>query len=155
MRFVAATFPTMTAGYSGTPLVKKLGIKPGTPVWVLGAPADYLTTLGDLPDGALVRLEALDPAASAVTMEGASPFIHLFVTQMLELTDWLPRLKAALARDGMLWVSWPKRASGVATDVNENVIRDAALAVGLVDVKVCAVDEVWSGLKLVFRLKDR
>ena len=133
----------------------KLGIKPGVPVTLVAAPDGYLGTLGALPPGATVRLVTLREVGLAVPAGSACPLIHLFVTEQFDLMKCFPLLKAGLARDGMLWVSWPKRASGVPTDVNENVIREAALAAGLVDVKVCAVDEVWSGLKLVFRLKDR
>ena len=133
------------AGYSGTPLVKKLGIKPGMSLLILGAPPGYARTLGTLPDGVAV----------AKTARANLDFIQLFTTRRAELERRFPALKRALAPAGMLWVSWPKQASGVATDLTENVVREVALAGGLVDVKVCAVDETWSGLKLVRRLKDR
>jgi hypothetical protein len=133
------------AGYSGTPLIKKLGIKPGHCVTFIGAPKDYAATLGKLPPEVLVSRRP----------NGTLDFIQLFVRDRSELQSELPRAQRALAPDGMLWVSWPKKASGIATDLNENIIRDFALASGLVDVKVCAVDETWSGLKLVYRLRDR
>jgi hypothetical protein len=135
----------MSAGYSGKPLVVKLGIKPGAKALIVGAPRGYRATLSDLPPG--VR-----PVAS-----GAGPFdfIQLFSRSAAVLVRTLPKMKRLLAQDGMLWVSWPKRASALETDIDENVVRDAGLGVGLVDVKVCAVDETWSGLKFVIRLKDR
>jgi len=133
------------AGYSGTPLVKKLGIKAGHRVAFIGAPKNYAATLGKLPpDVSVLRAP-----------NGTLDFIQLFSRNRAELESELPRAQRALAPDGMLWVSWPKQASGVPTDLNENSIRDFALANGLVDVKVCAVDDTWSGLKLVYRLRDR
>lgn len=135
----------MPAGYSGTPLAKKLGIKPGMRVAALGAPPDYPALLEPIPEGATV--------GDALGTEAA--FIHFFTTERTVLEARLPRLKAALASDGMLWISWPKKAAKVETDVDENVVRKAGLEAGLVDVKVCAVDETWSGLKFVYRLKDR
>ena len=135
----------VTVGYSGTPLVAKLGIKPGASVLILEAPRGYAKTLGPLPTG-VVRPKALKTGLDV---------IHLFVTRRADLERRFASLAKALAPAGMLWVSWPKKASGVATDLTENVVREVALAGGLVDVKVCAVDEVWSGLKLVRRLKDR
>jgi len=133
------------AGYSGKPLVQKLGIKPSTRIAILGAPRGFRTTLGVLPDGVTVTTSA----------RGTLPFIHFFTRKRAELERRLPTLKRALAMNGSLWVSWPKQAAGVATDLTEDVIRGVALAGGLVDVKVCAVDEIWSGLKLVRRLRDR
>jgi hypothetical protein len=133
------------AGYSGTPLIRKLGIRAGDTIALVHAPDDYLELLGPLPEG--VRLLAR-PAKDV-------RFIHLFARDRAVLSSELGRAKTALATDGMLWVSWPKKSSGVATDLTENVVRAAALAAGLVDVKVCAVDETWSGLKLVYRLADR
>ena len=135
----------MSAGYSSRPLVAKLGIKPHTRIAVLGAPRGYRTTLGTLPPG----------VAIADTLRGTLPFIHFFTKQRAALESRFPMLKRALTTDGALWISWPKQASGVETDLTENDVRTVALANGLVDVKVCAVDEVWSGLKLVRRLKDR
>jgi hypothetical protein len=133
------------AGYSHRTLAGKLGIKPESKLVVLGAPAEYVSLLGDLPRG--VTLHARLPKTSA--------FIHKFVRRRDELTRGFPRLAAALADDGMLWISWPKRSSGVETDLDENVVREGGLRQGLVDVKVCAIDEVWSGLKFVRRVGNR
>jgi hypothetical protein len=132
-------------GYSKRTLSEKLGIKPGARVVLLGAPPDYPSLLGVLPKGTTLHAEL--PAASG--------FIHRFVRSESELAAEFPQLTRALADDGTLWISWPKRASGLATDLDENVIRKIGLAHGLVDVKVCAVDEVWSGLKFVRRLRNR
>ena len=133
------------AGYSATPLVRKLGIRPGDTITLINAPDDYLELIGPLPEGARLL--------SRLTKEVR--FIHLFAPDRAVLSRNLTRAKKALAQDGMLWVSWPKKSSGVATDLTEDVVRADALAAGLVDVKVCAVDETWSGLKLVYRLADR
>jgi hypothetical protein len=135
----------MTAGYSDRTLPAKLGIKPNTRIGLLNAPRGYGATLRPLPDG--VRVTA--------SIRGTLPFIQLFTTSRRELERRFPALVRALAQDGALWVSWPKRSSGVDTDLTEDVIRAVALAGGLVDVKVCAVDEVWSGLKLVRRRRDQ
>jgi hypothetical protein len=133
------------AGYSGKSLVDKLGIKPGHSVLILEAPKGYGKTLGPLPKGVTI------PKAP----KPGTDFIHLFTTRRADLEKRFGTLQKALAPAGMLWVSWPKKAAGVPTDLTENVVREVALARGLVDVKVCAVDETWSGLKLVRRLKDR
>jgi len=133
------------AGYSNTPLVRKLGIKPGMSVHFIGAPSDYATALGTLPDH--VR--------SVKTLRGSLDFVQFFTRSRRTLESKFAALKGSLAPAGMLWVSWPKKASKVATDVTEDVVRGIALKGGLVDVKVCAVDDIWSGLKLVRRLKDR
>ena len=135
----------MTAGYSGTPLVKKLGIKPGSRIFIIGAPDDFEATLGELPGGVL----------QVDTLAGPLDFIHFFTKERAELEAQFPSLKAALAPDGMLWISWPKKAAKVPTDLDENIIRQIGLAQGLVDVKVAAVDNVWSALKFVYRLEDR
>jgi hypothetical protein len=129
------------AGYSGTPLWKKLGIKPGLTVLTLGAPGEYRSWLDDPPAG--VRL----------TSRGAGPFelIHFFTAKRSELEGQLAALEAKLAPGGALWVSWPKQASKVETDITEDTIRQVVLPRGLVDVKVCAVSAVWSGLKLMRR----
>lgn len=134
-----------TAGYSRKRLVEKLGIKPGTRIAIVAAPPGYRSTLGALPPGVTV----------GTAPRGTLSFIHFFTKKRALLGRRFPALKRALAQDGALWVSWPKKASGVATDLTEDVVREVALAGGLVDVKVCAIDEVWSGLKLMRRLKDR
>ncbi len=134
----------MPSGYSGTPLAQKLGIKPGVKLVVLNAPWDYRSAVA-LPAG----------AAISSRMSQAARFVHLFCVDQAELGEKSSRLAKALADDGILWVSWPKRISGVSTDLTENLVREWGLAAGLVDVKVCAVDEVWSGLKFVRRLRDR
>jgi hypothetical protein len=135
----------MPAGYSTRSLLDKLGIKPGARIAVLGAPEGYDATLGPFPPGT-VRVKSL---------RGPLDLIQVFVTRRGELARRFPALKRALASNGALWVSWPKRASGVASDLGEDQVREIGLAHGVVDVKVCAVDEVWSGLKFVYRLKDR
>jgi hypothetical protein len=129
------------AGYSGTPLPKKLGIKPGASVVVIGAPTDYEKLVAPLPDGA--RVVGRMPKQPA--------FVHLFATTRDDLAKHLQRLRPILLADGTVWVSWPKKASGVPTDITEDVIRTVALPLGFVDVKVCAVDATWSGLKLMIR----
>ena len=133
------------AGYSDKSLVDKLGIKPGARMALLGAPPGYARTLGPLPEGAVV----------AKTLRGEFDFIQFFTTKRVDLERRFAALAKALEPAGMLWISWPKQASGVPTDLTEYVVREVALAGGLVDVKVCAVDDTWSGLKLVRRLKDR
>ena len=133
------------SGYSGTPLAKKLGIKPGFRVRVKGAPADYEALLAPLPDDVLI--------SSGFRRE--VDLWHLFVASRRDLVRELPRCVRGIRQDGMIWVSWPKKASGVQTDVREDTIRAAAIPLGLVDVKVCAVDDVWSGLKLVIRKENR
>lgn len=135
----------MVAGYSGKPLVQKLGIKPGMRLIILNAPEDYNATLGTLPD----VVEVVD------TFAGSFDFIQFFTTESARLEAEFPRLKAGLTSNGMLWISWAKKAAKIPTDLNDNIIREMGLANGLVDVKVCAVDERWSGMKFVYRLKDR
>jgi hypothetical protein len=135
----------MLAGYSGTPLVQKLGIKPGFRVFIVGAPEGYTELLGDLPDGVLL--------ASAT--EGPFDFIQAFVRDRIALEAQFPQWRDALAKTGMLWISWPKGSSKLRGDLNDNVVREIGLDNGLVDVKVIAVDQDWSGLKFVYRLKDR
>lgn len=134
-----------SAGYSGTPLPKKLGIKPGAAIVVIGQPNDYGELVSPLPAGARI--------VSRVPKQ--PEFVHLFATARAELAKHLTRLRKTLAPDGTVWVSWPKRASRVATDITEDVIRAVGLPLGFVDVKVCAVDETWSGLKLVIRSELR
>ena len=136
---------TPTAGYSGTPLVKKLGYKPGFRAKILGAPQDYARWIEPLPAG--VRLSS--------RLRSEIDLWHLFTISRRELEQRLPRCAAEIQPDGMIWVSWPKKSSGVPSDVTEDVIRDLALSQGLVDVKVCAVDAIWSGLKLVIRKELR
>ena len=135
----------MMAGYSSTPLVRKLGFKEDSRAALVDAPAGFVATLGELPEG--VRFVA--PSRAPVDL------ILLFVERRARLEASFPRLARRLAPAGMLWVAWPKKASGVATDLTENVVRDTGLALGLVDTKVCAIDETWSGLRFVIRLKDR
>ena len=134
-----------TAGYSGTPLVKKLGIKPGATVGLIGAPEDFDATLGLLPDGVAVRRR----------LRGPLDVIVAFYMDRAALARRLPALRGALQPAGGLWIAWPKRASGIASDLSDNVVRELGLAAGLVDNKVCAIDAVWSGLRLVYRLRDR
>ncbi|MBM3800803.1 MAG: DUF3052 family protein [Acidimicrobiia bacterium] len=135
----------MPAGYSKRSLLEKLGIKAGFRLSILNAPEAYDETLGELPPGAR-RLTK--------PKEGMD-FIQLFVKHRSELERTFPALKKELAETGMLWISWPKATAKIDTDVNENVVREIGLSQGMVDVKVCAVDEVWSGLKFVHRLADR
>ena len=133
------------AGYSRRRLVDKLDMKPGTKAHLRGAPAGYLDLLGPLPDGVVVRSTLRTPVE----------FIQAFYDSERKLARELPSLREGLIPGGALWISWPKRASGVVTDITEDVVRNLALANGLVDVKVCAVDETWSGLKLMYRSADR
>jgi hypothetical protein len=135
----------MTAGYSGTPLVKKLGIKPGDTIAILNPPEGYDQTLGDLPD-TITHINDLSQPLD---------FIHFFTKDRAEFEVEFLNLKTALKPAGMLWISWPKKASKVLTDLDENIIREIGLVNGLVDVKVAAIDAVWSGLKFVYRLEDR
>jgi hypothetical protein len=134
------------AGYSGTPLAKKLGFKSGAVVCVVGEPSAYRTWLEPLPTGIRFRAKA---------GAGSCDFVHLFVESLKTLDRGLPAARRMIAPDGAIWVSWPKRASKVPTDVTEDAVRDRALATDLVDVKVCAVTEIWSGLKLVVRKQLR
>ncbi len=135
----------MAAGYSQRSLVDKLGIKPGMRIAILHPPRGYRATLGKLPRGVTVTSVA----------RGILPLIHFFTADRALLERQLSALLRALTPDGALWVSWPKKASGVPTDMTEDVVRAVALPTGLVDVKVAAVDEVWSGLKLVRRRENR
>ena len=133
------------AGYSGTPLAKKLGITERSRVFVSGAPAGYQASLEPLP--ASVQFTASPTAATDIA--------HVFVTGRRELSTFLTDFRSLLPPVAAVWVSWPKKTSGVATEVDEHTIRDVALPMGFVDVKVCAVDETWSGLKLVVRRELR
>ncbi len=139
------------AGYSGRPLAAKLGIKPGFTVLVRNPPEGYRDLVEGLPDGVAIAEEAPDAPGEVDEVE----MIHLFTRSREELAEALPELVARIRQDGMIWVSWPKKASGVASDVDGNVIRELAFPLGLVDVKVCAVDDTWSGLKLVIRKENR
>jgi hypothetical protein len=134
-----------TAGYSGTPLARKLGFKPGFTAAYVNAPDGFGALLGELPDGVTVRKQ----------LHGPLDLVVCFVTARRELERRLPALRGALAPAGMLWIAWPKRASGVKTDMTEDVVRDVALPTGLVDTKVAAIDATWSGLRLVIRKELR
>ena len=134
-----------TAGYSGTPLATKLGIKPGMRVVAIDAPAGYAKLLAPMPEGAKI-----------VTSPGKAPeFVHLFATSRAMMAKQLGSLRQSIAEIGTVWLSWPKKSAKVATDITEDVIREVALPMEFVDVKVCAVDETWSGLKLVIRKEAR
>jgi hypothetical protein len=133
------------AGYSGTPLAKKLGIKAGSRVALVRAPDGFDETLAPLPDGVRLRTQA----------RAAQDVVLFFATRRAELERRFDGLAHAMTPNGGLWIAWPKRTANVATDLSENVVRDVGLAHGLVDNKVCAVDDVWSGLRFVYRLKDR
>ena len=133
------------AGYSETPLPQKLGIKPGLTIVTINPPTNYRRLLGKIPEGVTFS-DRLKPDSS---------FIHVFTRKRSELANRLPVLRARIANAGTVWVSWPKRSSGVPTDVTEDVIRAVALPLGFVDVKVCAIDETWSGLKLMVRRENR
>jgi hypothetical protein len=136
----------MTVGYSGTPLPRKLGIKPGMSMAVLNAPANLEALLGELPDGVVTTRR----------LGGHRDLVVIFVTSQADFAPRIPALITAIAPDGMIWVAWPKRASKIETDMTEDVIREIVLpSSGLVDVKVCAIDHVWSGLKLVTRKERR
>jgi hypothetical protein len=133
------------AGYSGTPLAKKLGIKAGATVFLSNPPANYAKLVAPLPGGVSM--------ARRVTM--ATDLIHFFFTSRTALERGLKSALKSMRPDAAVWVSWPKKSSGVSTDITEDTIRAVALPMGLVDIKVCAVDEVWSGLKLVIRRSQR
>ena len=140
----------MPAGYSGTPLAKKLGIKPGHRVLAIGAPDGYEDLLVGLPDD--VRVEHAEAVSGG---DRVYDLVHVFSKERSVLSGAIPRLKHRIVPNGMIWASWPKKAAKVQTDVTEDVVRGLALQNGLVDVKICAVDDVWSGLKLVIPVKDR
>jgi hypothetical protein len=132
------------AGYSGKPLVQKLGIQPGFCIFIEGAPAAYADIVGKPPAAVTV----------ATRLKAPLDMVHLFATRAPGLAGKLRGCRDAIGPDGMIWVSWPKKSSGVATDLTDVVVRDTALPLGLVDIKVCAIDDVWSGLKFVIP-KDR
>jgi len=133
------------AGYSGTPLVQKIGIKPGHRLVLRNQPPSFLRGLGKLPEG----------VAATERLNGAADVVVYFTEKRAALERDFPTLAAKLQPAGMLWIAWPKKASGRPTDLTEDVVRETGLGFGLVDVKVCAIDETWSGLKFVIRLKDR
>jgi hypothetical protein len=133
------------AGYSATPLAKKLGIKEGFKIGLINVPDYYYSLFTGLPDNLIIA----DYPSQELDL------VHLFTKQQSEFLQLLPIIKSTIKQNGMIWVSWPKKASKVPTDITEDVIRNYALQIGLVDIKVCAVDEVWSGLKLVIPVKDR
>ena len=133
------------AGYTGTPLTKKLGIGAGARVALVRAPEGFERELGRLPEGVRLRTQA----------RGAQDIVLFFATRQAELERRFDGLARAVAPAGGLWIAWPKRTAGVATDLREGIVRDLGLAHGLVDNKVCAVDDTWSGLRFVYRSKDR
>jgi hypothetical protein len=133
------------AGYSGTPLPKKLGIKAGARLALLAPPQGFVRTLGPLPDGVEVRTQA----------RGRLDVIVFFATRRRELARRFPGMARAIGPAGVLWVAWPKKASGVATDLTFEPVQEIGLECGLVDNKVCAIDDTWSGLRFVHRLADR
>lgn len=133
------------AGYSGTPLVQKIGIKAGHRVVFRNHPASFMRDLGRLPDG----------VTHGDRLAGKANVVVFFTDKLTDLEHDFSALARTMESDGMLWIAWPKRASGLPTDLTEDVVRRVALERGLVDVKVCAIDDIWSGLKLVIRLKDR
>jgi hypothetical protein len=136
----------MSAGYSGTPLVRKLGFRPGWRVAVLGAAPEHLADLlGELPPGTRILRRLGDGLDAA----------WIFVVTRRELERRVPEVLARLPPDGTLWISWPKRASGVPTDVTENVLREVVLPTGWVDIKVAAIDDTWSGLRFALRREER
>lgn len=135
-----------SSGYSGTPLAKKLGIKEGFKIKIVAAPEYYFSLFETFPDG----VEILDDCNNS-----SKDLIHFFSKEANDLYKQLPLLQKEIVSNGSIWISWPKKASKIDTDITEDVIRSLALSIGLVDVKVCAVDAVWSGLKLVIPIKLR
>jgi hypothetical protein len=133
------------AGYSGTPLAAKLGIKEGARLHVVGAPKDYLELVSPLPRGATIRSR----------LSGTTDLVHVFSKKKAGLARKLTTCRATLKPDAAVWVSWPKKAAKVPTDITEDTIREIALPLGFVDTKVCAITDVWSGLKLVVRRELR
>ena len=131
--------------YAHVPLISKLGLKPGKKMYVQGAPDNYFQILGELPEGVIV----------CDSLELDMDFIHIFVKRSNQLADLLPALKRALKKDGMLWISWPKRTSRIDTNLSDTRVIDIGVMNGLVDIKVASIDSNWSALKFVYRLKDR
>jgi hypothetical protein len=132
------------AGYSGTPLAAKLGIKAAAQLHLIGAPDNYLDLIAPLPEGVVVN-----------RLSGRTDLVHAFVTRRADLSKALATARAKLRPDAAIWVSWPKKSSKVPTEITEDAVRELALPLGFVDVKVCAVSDVWSGLKLVVRKELR
>lgn len=133
------------SGYSGTPLVKKLGIKPPMKLLIINAPKEYKSWLGDLPEDVRLITKTKPPIEA----------VHIFATESIFLDATLSKLRHELKQDGFIWVSWAKKSSKIPTDITEDTIREIALPLGFVDIKVCAVSELWSGLKLVIRKSER
>ena len=133
------------AGYSGTPLAKKLGIKAGFRVFLANAPKDYARLVAPLPAG----------VTTVKVIDETTDLIHIFALSRKDLQKQIKAAAATMRADAAVWVSWPKKSSGVTTDITEDTIREIALPMGLVDIKVCAVDKVWSGLKVVVRKEQR
>ena len=133
------------AGYSGKPLIDKLGLKEGMNTLILYPPKNYFSLLGDLPDGIRIKKQP----------RGLFDFIHLFTAEAALLERDFPIVSKTVAPKGMLWISWPKGSSGIATDLDENIVREIGLKTNLVDIKVAAIDEIWSGLKFVHRKEKR
>ena len=134
------------AGYSGTPLVKKLGFKEGFRIGMVNPPKGIQKELAPLPDNVSINVGSLTKPLD---------LIILFADSQKTLRSKFPGLARKLVQSGMLWIAWPKKASGIATDLSDNSVREIGLAAGLVDVKVCAINDIWSGLKFVYRLEDR
>ncbi len=145
----------MTPGYSGKPLSKKLGITPGMIVITVGAPADYSDLLMHVPEDVLILEAGGRGTTRAKISSGPADMIHLFTNSRDDLFRGLAEYKNLIKQDGTIWVSWYKRAAKLPTEITEDTVREAALPLGLVDVKVCAVDDKWSGLKLVIRKENR
>ena len=141
----SSTLVTKMAGYSGTPLAKKLGIKEGSRIALVNAPKDFESQLEELPD----NVQFIKRPTKSLDI------ILLFVLTERTLTRNFAKLAATLVSNGMIWIAWPKKSSGVTTDLSEQLVRRIGLDAGLVDVKICAIDDTWSGLKFVYRLKDR
>jgi hypothetical protein len=133
------------AGYSRTPLAQKLGIKPGMIVHVVNAPGDYAALVDPFPENVMISSKP----------ERELDLVHVFTKSRSELVASLKALQKKIKQNGIIWVSWPKKSSGVPSEVTEDTVRQVALSLGLVDVKVCAFDEIWSGLKLVIRKENR
>ena len=134
----------MTAGYSGTPLAKKLGFKEGQKIWFINEPDHYLQLFDSLPDCRYYQRKPQE-----------ADLIHVFFTHRKQLENRISKIIAVLSKQGSIWISWPKKSSAIASDLDRDWIRSYVLNQGLVDVKVCAVDEDWSGLKFMYRIKDR